>query len=443
MKWIKGCCGFLKHIRYPSEISNLGSSRYLLTNTWLHDDVCNTETSLNWKCLGIQSQARSLSSTPTHQDLRSRNSQSFKIPILANNGVHRFEGHLSTGGHQSLKQCYWSIIRQFVQTARKESRISRDWLVQQWLEDKSLEIARLKIRARASQHIPSKKTMFQNHPSFQPLFRKWFVGGSAAQERYDDLEKPFIEQPPFSQYAPGFLKPTSREEAKIAPLLARANLFITRDIEWANVMLGFEQESKYAIVDACYPQAPVGFIREQSNVIFRQLLGIRRPFVAYITDAMGNELFRVRRPIWFINSTIHAEVDGKEIGVVHRRWHLWRRIYDLYLGKRQFAVVENPGFWNWTFTLKDADENVLAEINRDWRGVGFEFLTDAGQYVIQFGHADPLSKTGPASAIQELEISRPLTLSERAVAIALAVSLDSDYFSRRRGGFLPYHFVGE
>lgn len=22
----------------------------------------------------------------------------------------------------------------------------------------------------------------------------------------------------------------------------------------------------------------------------------------------------------------------QEIGVVHRRWHLWRRIYDLYLG---------------------------------------------------------------------------------------------------------------
>lgn len=88
-----------------------------------------------------------------------------------------------------------------------------------------------------------------------------------------------------------------------------------------------------------------------------------------------------------------------------------------------------------------------------------QFLTDAGQYVIQFGHADPLSKTGPVSAvssiliilivfpliilltifmhsfqIQELEISRPLTLSERAVAIALAVSLDSDYFSRRRRG---------
>lgn len=39
---------------------------------------------------------------------------------------------------------------------------------------------------------------------------------------------------------------------------------------------------------------------------------------------------------------------------------------------KQFAVVENPGFWNWTFTLKDADGNVLAEVDRDWRGFGFE-----------------------------------------------------------------------
>lgn len=35
-------------------------------------------------------------------------------------------------------------------------------------------------------------------------------------------------------------------------------------------------------------------------------------------------------------------------------------------------MVENPGFWNWTFTLKDIEGNVLAEIDRDWRGFGFE-----------------------------------------------------------------------
>lgn len=35
-------------------------------------------------------------------------------------------------------------------------------------------------------------------------------------------------------------------------------------------------------------------------------------------------------------------------------------------------MVENPGLWNWTFTLKDIDGEVLAQVDRDWRGFGFE-----------------------------------------------------------------------
>ncbi|KAF0892281.1 hypothetical protein E2562_014851 [Oryza meyeriana var. granulata] len=232
-------------------------------------------------------------------------------------------------------------------------------------------------------------------------------------------------------------------EAKLKPLLSRANLLIARDIEWANIMFAFEQESRYIIMDPLFPQSPVGFIREKSNVIFRQLLRSRRPFVAEITDAMGNEIFTVRRPFWLINSSIYAEVNGKEVGVVHRRWHLWRRIYDLYLGNRQFAVVENPGFWNWTFTLIDEDDNVLAQIDRNWRGIGFELFTDAGQYAIRFGDAGLNRKLGFASDIDELHVVRPLTLSERTVALALAVSLDCDYFSRRGGWGLPFLIATE
>ncbi|XP_021761153.1 phospholipid scramblase family protein C343.06c-like [Chenopodium quinoa] len=146
----------------------------------------------------------------------------------------------------------------------------------------------------------------------------------------------------------------SRTHVQVSPLLARATLLITRDIEWADVVFGFEQ--------------PVGFIREESGILLRQFLRLRRSFIAYITDVLGTELFRIRRPFWWITSSIYAEVNGKEIGVVHQRWHPWRRIYDLYLGNKQFAVVENPGFWNWTYTMKDVDGNVLAEINRNWRG---------------------------------------------------------------------------
>ena len=39
---------------------------------------------------------------------------------------------------------------------------------------------------------------------------------------------------------------------------------------------------------------------------------------------------------------------------------------------KQFATVENPGLWNWTFTIKDNNGEVLAEIDRNWRGFGFE-----------------------------------------------------------------------
>ncbi|GMJ08312.1 hypothetical protein like AT2G04940 [Hibiscus trionum] len=324
-------------------------------------------------------------------------------------------------------------------TANNEPYLSRNFLAQLWVAERKM-MKDLEKRRRKCKHL----NYAGARESFQHPFEKCFPGSrDKEEEESGDRAVPVFKQQPVSQSISGLLRPTSQEEAQIAALLARSNLLITRDIEWANLVLGFEQENRYAIVDVFYPQSPVGFIREQSNIITRQLLRSRRPFVAHITDAMGQELFRVRRPFWWITSSIYVEIDGKEIGVVHRRWHLWRRVYDLYLGNKQFAVVENPGLWNWTFTLKDIDGQVLAEIDRDWRGFGFEIFTDAGQYVIRFGNADPISKTGPASMIQELDVSRPLTLSERAVAVALAISLDNDYFSRHGGWGIPFIAMGE
>ncbi|KAL5568174.1 hypothetical protein UlMin_024749 [Ulmus minor] len=328
------------------------------------------------------------------------------------------------------------LLRQFGKKVGNDSPVDRDFLVQLWVEDRKMKDS---IKKRKKKVVSSG---FHDQLYGNSLGRL-FSGASAAEQSSFEQGKPVLHQPPLSQSVTGFLRPESPEEAQVAPLLARSNLLITRDIEWANLMLGFEQENRYAVVDVCYPQSPVGFIREQSNVIARQLLRLRRPFVASITDAMGNELFRVRRPFWWLTSSIYAEINGKEVGVVHRRWHLWRRIYDLYLGNTQFAVVENPGFWNWTFTLKDIDGNVLAEIDRDWRGFGFEIFTDAGQYVIRFGSSDPSSKAGLARQVQELDVARLLTLSERAVAVALAISLDNDYFSRHGGWGLPLIAVGE
>lgn len=360
--------------------------------------------------------------------------------VLARNLVWRFKlpGGLE-GNAPWLTQRKIAVSRKYGHSIENDNHLDRDFLVQLWVADRKMKNSKGKGRRKLIKYEKFLGTAYEN----QHQYGRWYSGAPLAEQDFLDKGKPVLNQPPLSQSESAFLEPESPEEAQVALLLARSNLLITRDIEWANLMLGFEQENRYAIVDVCYPQSPVGFIREQSNLLARQLLRTRRPFVAYITDGMGNELFRVRRPFWWITSSIYAEIDGKEIGVVHRRWHLWRRIYDLYLGNKQFAVVENPGFWNWTFTLKDIDGKVLAEIDRDWRGFGFEIFTDAGQYVIRFGSSDPRSKTGPATMIQELEVARPLTLSERAVAVALAISLDNDYFSRHGGWALPFVAVGE
>ncbi|GJP70827.1 hypothetical protein CLOP_g1722 [Closterium sp. NIES-67] len=267
----------------------------------------------------------------------------------------------------------------------------------------------------------------------------------------------------------GPLRPQSTDEACLASLLARSDLVVTRRVEWGNVLLGYEQSNQYAIMDA-HTGEHVGSIVESSNWLMRQFLRAHRPFTASIHDAHGNLLLTVRRPMFLITSTIYVDLAGQAIGQVHRRWHLWRRVYDAYLHKQQFARVVNPGFWWWSFPLCDADGQRLAVISRNWRGLGFEVFTDAGQYVVRFGSVrhwqqQQREREQEDSEMQEerpqqqhkpwisaeadegplLDVARPLSLSERAVCLALAISLDNDYFSRHShsGGmfsFLP--FVG-
>lgn len=362
-------------------------------------------------------------------------------------GIRTLSGCIFKGinsGHSlvSPKLCeswYSSTIHPCTLAVRQVHSLSREWLVELWLEEKKRNKLKHKRQKKGVWSVSTADTVGQTiFTSFRSPFDVPSTpidpGHEAQAVGSEGLP---LHQPPPSQSLSGILRPTCSEEVMIAPLLARANLLIARDVEWANLMFGFEQENRYAIVDPSFSQTPVGFIREQSNIFIRQLMRTRRHFIALITDSKGNELFRVRRPPWLINSTIYVEIDGKEMGVVHRRWHLWRRIYDLYLGTKQFAVVENAGFWDWTFTLRDENGKTLAEIDRDWRGFGFEMFTDAGQYVIRFGDIDSSIKTGLAAQIQELDVSRPLTLLERAVTVALAVSLDNDYFSRHSGWGLP------
>ncbi|CAG8659887.1 877_t:CDS:2, partial [Paraglomus brasilianum] len=212
-----------------------------------------------------------------------------------------------------------------------------------------------------------------------------------------------------------------------AMILANSALVVTRQLEMLNIFLGFEQANKYAILD---PDGHnVGYIAEQqasfTALLLRQAFRTHRSFTAVVMDANGNVIVKLWRPFAWINSRLFVSTaEGEPIGEVQQQWHLWRRCYNLFVKRRQFAKIDG-GFWTWSFTLEDERSGVLGKVDRNFRGFGREIFTDTGQYVIRMDAAE-----GQV---------RGMTLDERAVTLAAAVSIDFDYFSRHsgHGGMFP------
>lgn len=144
----------------------------------------------------------------------------------------------------------------------------------------------------------------------------------------------------------------------------------------------------------------------------------------------------------------------------------------------QFAAINEP-MLSWDFTLADLYGNLIGSINRNFRGFGREIFTDTGQYVLRMDAASPettniansnvvtqfpkrIAELLPAPAesqqkstsrakraesfrrslvnheipkmsVVERTSAKGLTLDQRAVMLATAVSIDFDYFSHTSG----------
>ncbi|KAI1316760.1 hypothetical protein EDD11_009498 [Mortierella claussenii] len=287
-----------------------------------------------------------------------------------------------------------------------------------------------------------------------------------------------------------------------AKLLAQPALIMTRQIEMMNVLVGFEQANKYAIVDPS--GAPIGYIAEEDTTMMkamsRQVLRTHRPFKASVLDLEGNEILKIHRPFAFINSRIMISTpDDRLIGEVQQEWHLIRRRYNLFtieqpdpetmekdrvtttislerdvsgqrLNRVQFAHIDG-GFLALDFDMQDEQGQRMASVNRNFVGFARELFTDSGQYALRFDAAviqdlqqeqglgaTPANASSPSTAsehdvqqareiqankdetaLAQLESRGGLTLDQRAIMLACAVSIDFDYFSRHsgNGGIMP------
>lgn len=109
----------------------------------------------------------------------------------------------------------------------------------------------------------------------------------------------------------------------------------------------------------------------------------------------------------------------------------------------QFAYVDEP-FLAWDFSLLSADNKLIGSVSRNFSGFAREAFTDTGVYALSMDSASA-SLPSPASASQD-GLATSMTLDQRAIMLATAVSIDFDYFSRhsRHGGFgfIPLSFPG-
>ncbi|KAL6232865.1 Scramblase-domain-containing protein [Aspergillus navahoensis] len=113
-----------------------------------------------------------------------------------------------------------------------------------------------------------------------------------------------------------------------------------------------------------------------------------------------------------------------------------------YLGQyNQFAYVDEP-FLSWDFSLRSADSRLIGSVNRDFVGFAREIFTDTGVYALRMDSAG----LKPSNELDHDTSITGMTLDQRAVMLATAVSIDFDYFSRHSGsgglGFFPMWFPG-
>lgn len=99
----------------------------------------------------------------------------------------------------------------------------------------------------------------------------------------------------------------------------------------------------------------------------------------------------------------------------------------------QFAYVDEP-FLSWDFSLRSADNRLIGSVNRNFAGFARELFTDTGVYALRMDSAALAEAEAqqqlPSQTGQYTEKAAGMTLDQRAVMLATAVSIDFDYFSR-------------
>lgn len=187
---------------------------------------------------------------------------------------------------------------------------------------------------------------------------------------------------------------------------------------WYEILLSWEQRNQYAIRDGM--GAHRGAVVEQGvglgAALARVLLGSHRPLELIIFGEHDHEIIlTLERPFyWFLSDMRVEDGAGRILGRVVKKLTLARKVYELSdASGRMFGRIVSGIFRIWTFPVLDSSGQQIALISKKWGGLLKEYMTDADQFAVDY--------TSPT-----------LSVEQRAVIFAAALSIDFDYFENNQ-----------
>lgn len=208
-------------------------------------------------------------------------------------------------------------------------------------------------------------------------------------------------------------------QEKLTAMLAKfPQLYIKQRKELVEILVDWETANRYVLVGP--DQSQLGYIAERKQGILSSILrAIFRSHRAFEVDVFTPDRQRVltlwRDFFWFFSSLSLRTEDGRRLGQIEHRFGILRKKYDLMDGTgRLFARIESPLWRLWEFPIYDTNGQKLGSISKRWGGLLREMFTDADTYQIDFGSQD-------------------WSVDQRAVILAVAISLDFDFFEENQG----------
>ena len=201
-------------------------------------------------------------------------------------------------------------------------------------------------------------------------------------------------------------------------VLVRDDALRVRQVrEWSELLSPLEHRNRYEVRGTL--DEPLLYANEvgtgMRRALLRSALKARRPFTLELCNPAGAVVLRLVRPFRLLLSRMRVEDrEGRVLGEVRQRLRLLRRTYDIVGPQGEpLARLVGPFFRPWTFHL-ERKGRALAIIQKRWRGLGVELLTDADSFGVRF---EP--------ALQDPTL--------RLLTLAATFLVDFVHFEKRRG----------